>query len=141
MTLRDIRDPSKPDEINDSYTIRTVDGKPPRKHFKLPYFVYGAFSNAIGFARSDGSSCYEYRVSPAPDPSTAQLELWQKKQDPMPNECADVFEDYRKTVVVDIATGHILHLPRSMSERAARQNHEVVYAEVDFAPQKLGEEP
>jgi hypothetical protein len=53
--------------------------------------------------------------------------------------CKDVFEDYRKTVVVDVASGAILHMTRSMSPKAAHDHHEIVFISVDFAPQKLGE--
>ncbi len=43
-------------------------------------------------------------------------------------------------MVVDAATGRILHLTRSMSPRDARDRHEIVFASVEYAPQKLGDE-
>jgi hypothetical protein len=139
MTLRELRDESDPSEFDDHYTFRMVDGKPPKKRFKLPYFVNGVFDNAIGFAGRSQDSCYEYRVSPGRDGSTVQLELWQKKQNPQPPLCSDVFEDYRKTVLVDAASGRILHVTRSMSPQAAHDHHEVVFVSVDYALQKLGD--
>jgi hypothetical protein len=139
MTLREIRDPSDPDNFNDSYTFRLVNGKPPKGRFKLPYFVTGGFSNAIGFAQSGQDNCYDYRVQPGRDSETAQLDFWVKSA-PLPANCTDVIEGYRKSVIVDIATGTVLHVTRSMPARSARPRHEVDFVEVDYAPQKLGDE-
>ncbi len=139
MTLRELRDESKPGEFVDRYTFHLVDGKPPRKHFKLPYFVQGGFSSAIGFGHPEEQTCYDYRVSPGDSVSTVRLELWVKTR-PLPPNCNDVPEDYRKTVVVDVASGAILHVTRSMSPRAAHERHEIVFGSVDYAPEKIGDE-
>lgn len=139
MTLRELRDESRPGGFVDHYNFNLVDGMPPQKHFKLPYFVQGVFSSAIGFGRPEEQTCYDYRVSPGDSASTIRLELWVKTR-PLPPNCNDVPEDYRKTLVVDAATGRILHLTRSMSPRDAHQRHEIVFASVDYAPQKLGDE-
>lgn len=140
MTLRELRDASKPQELSDHYLFRMVDGKPPKKRFKLPYFVNGVFDNAIGFSVQTPDSCYEYRISPGKDGSTVQMELWKKKQNPQLPLCSDVFEDYRKTVLVDVATGRILQVTRSMSAQAAHDHHEVVFIAIDFAPQQIGDQ-
>jgi len=139
MTLRELRDESRPGEFVDRYTFHLVEGMPPRKHFKLPYFVQGVFSSAIGFGRPEEQNCYDYRVSPGDTASTVRLELWVKTR-PLPPNCNDVPEDFRKTVVVDVASGAVLHVTRSMSPRAARERHEIVFGTVDYAPQKLGDE-
>ncbi len=96
MTLRELRDESKPRGFVDHYNFSMVDGKPPKKHFKLPYFVQGVFSNAIGFGRPEEQTCYEYRVSSGDSASTARIEMWVKPR-PLPPNCNDVPEDYRKT--------------------------------------------
>jgi hypothetical protein len=138
MTLHVLRDESNPGGFVDRYTFRTVDGKPPKNHFKLPYFVQGVFSNAIGLARSEQQSCFDYRVSPGENAATATIDMSLKPGPVAPN-CKDVFEDYRKTVVVDVASGATLHVTRSMSPKAARDRHEIVFISVDYAPQKLGD--
>ena len=138
MTLRVLRDESNPNGFVDHYTFRMVDGTPPKNHFKLPYFVQGVFSNVVGLARPEQQSCFEYRVSPGDSAATATIDMWVKPGPAEPN-CRDVFEGYRKTVVVDVASGAILHITRSMSPKAAREHHEIVFISLDYAPQKLGD--
>jgi hypothetical protein len=138
MTLRVLRDESNPNGFVDRYTFRIVDGKPPKNHFKLPYFVQGVFSNAIGLARPEQQSCFEYRVSPGDTAATAKIDMWVKPGPLRPN-CKEVFEDYRKTVVVDVGSGAILRVTRSMSPKAARDHHDAVFISLDYAPQKLGD--
>jgi hypothetical protein len=148
MTLSEVRDEAKPGEFKDHYTFRLIDGKPPRKHLnlppfnrpiQLPYFVRGVFSNVIGFGGTRGRSCMEYRVSPGKDSSTVQLEVW-NKPGPLPPDCEDMFEDYHKTLLVEPATGKVLHVTRSMSAKAATESHDVSFVDVDFAPQQLGDQ-
>lgn len=138
MTLRVLRDDSNPNGFVDRYTFRTIDGRPPKNRFKLPYFVQGVLSNLVGLARPEQQSCFEYRVGPGDSAATAKIDMWPRPGPPQPN-CEDVFEDYHKTVVVDVASGAILHLTRSMSPRAARDHHEIVFISLDYAPQKLGD--
>jgi len=138
MTLRVLRVDSDPNGFVDRYTFNTVDGKPPTNHFKLPYFVQGILSNLVGLARPEQQSCFEYRVSPGDSAATARIDMW-VRQGPRQPKCKDVFEDYHKTVVVDAASGAILHMTRSMSPKAARDHHEIVFISLDYAPQKLGD--
>ena len=147
MGLREIRDEAHPGDLKDFYTFRLVNGKPPKKHLKLPpfnrkaklpYFVHGVFSNVIGFVGT-GMGCMEYRVSPGTSSATVKLETW-NKQGPLPEECKDILEDYHKTLLVERETGRVLHVTRSMSDEAARTHHELAFVDVEFAPQKLGEE-
>ena len=37
-TLREIRDETQSDEFKDNYSFKTVNGKPPKVHFTVPYF-------------------------------------------------------------------------------------------------------
>jgi hypothetical protein len=116
-----------------------VDGQSPKSHFKLPWFAQGVFSNAVGFVRMGDEGCYDYRLGPGDVDGSVQLEMWVKPGNPLP-ACKDVFEDYRKTLVVDAASGRILHVTRSMSARAAKEHHEIFFLSLDYGPQKLGEE-
>ena len=139
-TMHELRDEKNEGNFIENRTVRLVDGQPAPQRFKLPYFINGVFGNALGFhGGSESWSCYESRVNPGASPTTALFEFW-VKPGPLPPVCKDIFENYRKSVLVDIATGRVLNLTRSMSERAAEKHHEVVFVEVDFAPQKLGEE-
>ncbi|MFZ0732422.1 MAG: hypothetical protein WAM79_08875 [Candidatus Sulfotelmatobacter sp.] len=137
MTLREERDPSARGGFRDHYTFHLVDGNAPRSHFKLPYFVQDVFSNVIGFGRVDQQSCFDYRVSSGPTSGTVQLEM-SLKPAPLPPVCSGIFENYRKTVVVDPSTGAIEHVTRSMSASAAHKNHEIPFLSLDYAPQDLG---
>jgi hypothetical protein len=143
-TLRQIRDSKDPDEFNDSYTFKSVDGHPPKARFKLPYFVNGAFANGIGFASDDshGSDdsheCFSYALSREDGGTTLRLEVTAKPVRTA-SDCKDVFAEYHKIVLVDAATGIVKHITRSMSPAAARKHREVVFASIDYAPQNLGE--
>jgi hypothetical protein len=139
MTLQEVRDQSKSDDLIDRYTVHLVDGKPAPERFKLPYFTHGVFANALGFGHPEQNSCFDFRVSPGDSAATLQLEM-DVKPAPTPPNCIDMPENYHKTVVVDTASGEILHVTRSMSARAAHQRHEIVFVSVDYAPQKLGDE-
>jgi len=148
MTLRQIRDDKDPEELNDSYTVRLVDGKPPRKYLnlppfnrkaKLPYFVRSVFSNVIGFAGKGLGECTSYRVSLGPTASTVTLDV-ANKPGPVPDECKGDPQGYQKTLVVERDSGRVLHVIRSMSPESAARMRDVVFADVEFAPQKLGDE-
>lgn len=138
--LREIRNPSDPEDFRDRYEFNLVNGRPPKGRFKVPYFVSRAFSNAIGFAGSRAQkACYDYRLEEEDGGSTLRLELAAKPKsgDPV---CKDVFEGYRKTVVMDAATGVIRHISRSMPEKTARKEHEVFSAEIDYGPVHFGDQ-
>lgn len=141
VTLHEVRDEKIEGNFIEKWTIRQVDGKPAPPKFKLPYLINGVFGNAVGFGTGNDETwaCFESRVSPGTSASTARFEFWLKTGQ-LPPFCKDIVENYRKSVLVDIATGRILHLTRSMSEKAAHKHHEVVFVDVDYAPQKLGEE-
>jgi len=139
MTVEEVRVESKPDELDDRYTFHLIDGKPPKKHFKLPYFAHGVFANALGFGHPEQNNCFDFRVSPGDSSTTVELEMAVKPA-PLPPNCADIPDEYRKITIVDTATGRVLHVTRSMSARAAHERHEIVFVSVDYAPQKLGDE-
>jgi hypothetical protein len=138
--LREIRDESNPDDFSDRYEFKLVNGRPPKPRFKVPYFVQGAFANGIGFmAPREADACYDYQLAEEDTGATLRLDLAAKpeKIDPI---CKDVYEGYRKSVIVEKATGIIRHITRSMSAKAARQNREPFFVSIDYAPQKLGVE-
>lgn len=136
--LRQVRDPNHPDEFNDSYTFKSIDGHPPKARFKLPYFVNGAFANGIGFAAGDQRECYDYTLLREEGGTILRLELTAKSASSAP-ACKDVFADYHKIVLVDADTGIVKHITRSMSPDAARKYREVIFASIDYAPQNLGD--
>ncbi len=137
-TLRQVRDSKDPDEFNDSYTFKSVDGHAPKAHFKLPYFVNGAFANGIGFASEATRTCYDYTLSQEDGGATLRLEFAVKSasSDPV---CKEVPAGFHKIVLVDATTGIAMHITRSMSLDAARKYHDAVFASIDYAAQPLGE--
>jgi len=136
--LSEVRDPKISDGFRDSYQFKTVNGKPPGKSFKIPYLVQGAFPNAIGFADESQKNCFDYKLSQEDGGATLSLELAAKPPSSNP-ACKDVFEDYRKIVLIDVASGAVKHVTRTMSPAAARKHHETPFASIDYAPQSLGD--
>lgn len=137
-TLRQIRDSTNPDEFNDSYTFKNVDGHPPKAHFKLPYFVNGAFANGIGFASEATRTCFDYTLSQEDGGTTLRLEFAVKSASSDP-ACKEVPAAYHKIVLADAATGIVKHITRTMSPDAARKVHDAVFASIDYTSQSLGE--
>ena len=138
--LREIRDNSEPDSFTDQYEFKLVNGQPPKSHFKVPYFVSGAFSNSMGLvAPRDQDVCFDYQLAEENGGATLRLELAAKPQTSDP-ACNEILEGYRKSVMVDTATGVIRHITRSMSAAAARSHREVLSASIDYGPVTLGEQ-
>jgi hypothetical protein len=137
-TLRQIRDSKDPDKFNDFYTFNSVNGHPPKRHFKLPYFVNGAFANGIGFGSGDQHACYDWELSQEEGGKTLRLKLAVKTANTDP-ACKEIFAEYYKIILIDAATGIVKHITRSMSPDAAREDREVPFASIDYAPQHLGE--
>lgn len=138
-TVRELHNNSESDPFSDRYTFHLIDGKPPKEHFKLPYFVSGVFANGLGFGRPREQGCYDYRLTPQDGGTRLLLEMSAKPQSPLP-ACKDIFEGYRKTMLIDAAGGQILHLTRTMSAKAAKEHHEVFFLSIDYAPQRLGDD-
>lgn len=147
MTMRLIRSQTNPEDTTDHYTIHTVNGKPLHvvgflpiyRKAEFPYFVHSVFSNVIGMGGNGPGKCIVYQVLPGNSASTVTLEL-RNKPDAPAEECKDNFDGYHKTLLVERDSGRVLHVTRSMSAGAARAHHEVGYVDVEFAPQKLGDE-
>lgn len=139
-TFRLIRDSTRLDDFTEGHTFKSVDGHPPKALFKLPYLIDGAFANGIGFAYNDARECYDFSLSREDGGATTRLEIAAKRASTGAlAACKDVFEGYHKIVLIDAASGSVRHIIRSMSPKAARMRHEVVFAEIDYAPQVFGE--
>jgi hypothetical protein len=138
-TLREIRDSGRSDPFIEHHTFKTVDGRPPKSHFKIPFLVQGGFANALGFSREDTASCFDYRIVSQNGGATLRLDMALKLGSTNPR-CKDIAEGFKKTVLVDAETGHITHVERTISPEAAKHAKEVYYASIDYGPQKLGNE-
>jgi hypothetical protein len=138
-TLREIRDGAGSDPFIEHHTFKTVDGRPPKAHFKIPFLVQGGFANALGFSREDTASCFDYRIASQNGGATMRLDMALKRDSANPH-CNDIPEGFKKTVLVDAETGHITHVERTISAEATKHAKEVYYASIDYGPQKLGNE-
>ncbi len=134
-TLREIRDETKTDEFKDNYSFKTVDGKPPKPHFRVPYFVHGGFANALSGATN--RDCYDYRVASIENGATIQINV-DSRANVSDSACQDLPRDLHKVVRVDAASGAVKHVERSMEQDFSDKHHDVPFLSVDFAPQILG---
>lgn len=135
-TLQELRDESGPDEFKDRRIFNSVDGKPPKKRFKLPYFVHSAFSNGLGMTGEPKPACLDYRIRSLDD-NTIELKVDSRPGVSDPS-CADEPEEFHKTLWIDSASGAVKHVERDLSQRWANRHRDVPHALIDFAPQKLG---
>lgn len=138
-TLTEVRDRPEPDPFTEHHIVKTVDGRPPKPRFKLPFLVQGGFANGIGFARPDTQVCFDYHLDSPDGGKTLRLEL-DLKPDIADPACKDIPEGVRKTVLVDATTGQITHVQRTVSATASRERNEVYFMAIDYGPQKLGGE-
>ncbi len=137
-SLRETRaDPSAANPFEERHQFKSIDGKPPKPHVNIPYFVEGGFANAVGFTKEESAGCYTYQLSHEPD-GVRRLELTALPERGIV-ACDDVIKTYRKTVLID-AEGRITHVERSMSPEDAHNRREVDFAAMDYGPQPLGDE-
>jgi hypothetical protein len=138
-TLTEVRDRSEPDPFTEHHAFKTVDGKPVKPHFKVPYLMQGGFANGVGFGRPTTQGCFDYHLDSLDGGATLRLEADLKPgtSDPQCNESPD---GARKTVLVDAATGRITHVERTISAKASKQGNEAYFYSIDYGPQKLGDE-
>lgn len=136
--LREVRTDGGKDPFAEHHQFLSLDGKAAPEKFKVPYFVQGGFANAIGFASREDPECYDYVVTAGPDAGTVRLDLVVRAQD-ADAACRVIPEGYKKSVVVEAATGRVEFVERSMSAKAAAKLKEVPNAAVTYGPEKLGD--
>ena len=137
--LREIRDEGKKDPFRENHTFKSVNGQPAKAQFHIPFLVQGGFANMVGFVREETAGCFDYHLVSQDEGKNLRLDLALKPNHTGQN-CTDIQEGFRKTVVLDAATGRIIHVERTISAEVAKQGKEVYFASVDYAPQKLGSE-
>jgi hypothetical protein len=138
-TLRELRDESEAGGFRDEYTFKTVNGKAARLHFKKPYFVYNVFANSLGIGDSAQPRCFDYRFTQLDDGKTLQFNMDLKSSIPF-GLCSKIPDDYRKMMLIDVASGAVRRVERSISPAYAAKTLEIPYVAIDYAPQQLGEE-
>lgn len=138
-TLREIRTEGGRDPYQEKHQFRTVDGQPAQKKFDIPFFVQGGFANSMGFRHPEWNGCFDYQLTQGEDGKTLTLKLALREgsADPV---CRALPEGYRKTVVVERASGRVMFVERSISARAAKEKREAFYASMEYAPQTIGDE-
>ena len=138
-TLREVRKtiPDHDDPFTEEHTFHTVNGKPPKENFEIPYFVQGGFANMVGFAHPERGPCIDYRVLAGEQAGTVRLEMTPRADAGSAN-CAAVFKGYHGTILADTETGRILHSERTIAPEAATRQREPYFASVDYGPQELG---
>jgi hypothetical protein len=138
-TLRELRSGTGVDPFTEQHEFRTVDGHPAKSHFEIPFFVQGGFANALGFSKEEQKVCYDYRLSKGEDGKTWKLQM-ALRPNAVDGVCKAIPEGYRKSVVLDRATGRVILTEREISAAAAKSMKEIFYVSVEYGPRKIGEE-
>jgi hypothetical protein len=138
-TLRESRDENEPGGFRDEYTFKSVDGRPAKRHFKTPYFVYNVFANSLGIGASPRPKCFDYRFSTLDGGRTLQFNIDSKQgvQDP---SCNKIPDEYHKMMLIDTASNAVRHVERHISPQFADDNLEIPDVTIDYAPEQLGDE-
>lgn len=138
-TLREIRTEDPYDPFHETREYKTVNGRPLRKPFRLPFFVQGGFANLVGFRRWEQKECFDYTVTPEDGGRTVRLEMTLKTP-PTNSSCARLPAGFHRIVIAEPDTGRILHSERTISPEVAATSTEVYFGGIDYAPRKLGEQ-
>ena len=139
-TLRVVRMDTGPEPFSERVHFNTVDGHAVPPRVEIPFYIQGGFANAMGFmGRETATACYEYLVSTLDEGKTLRLDIAVR-----PNNtdaaCKEVPEGYRKSALIDAASGRITYVERTMSAKAAREKKDVFFATMQYGPQQMGDE-
>jgi hypothetical protein len=144
-TLRELRkgtpaaDDHFPDDpFNEQHDFHSVDGKPPKPKFRIPYFVQGGFANGVGFSYPEHQACFDYTITVGELPGTVRVERTGRVNSGNP-ACAKVFPGYHAVTIAEEATGRVLHAERTISEEEARSGKQAYFAAIDYAPRQFGD--
>ena len=139
-TMRVVRTGDAREPFDEKHVFHTRNGKPlPEgvQYPRVPFFVSGAFANALGFGRLAAEACLEVALQDDGTGPTLQLTV-ERKAELEPNPaCAAV--KTTKVLTVDREDAQVVHLLRTMSPEQAEQYRDVPYAELDYAPVALGD--
>lgn len=138
-TLRELRTGPGSDPFREQHEFKTVDGQPPKPKFGIPFFVQGGFANALGFYQEEAKGCYDYQLSAGEDGKTLKLQM-ALRPGAVGAVCKTIPEGYRKSTVVDRATGRVIFTEREISAAAAKSGKEIFYASMEYGPQQIGDE-
>lgn len=138
-TLREIRRDDPYDPFQETREYKTVNGRPLRRPFRMPFFVQGGFANLVGFRRWEQRECFDYIVAPGDNAQTVRLEMTLKAKPQNPS-CARLPAGFHRVVIADPETGRILHSERTISPEVAAEGTEVYFGGIDYSPQKLGDQ-
>lgn len=144
-TLRELRkgapaaDDKFPDDpFNEHHDFHSVDGKPPKPKFRIPYFVQGGFANGVGFSHPEHQACFDYTITAGEQPGTVRVERTARADSANP-VCAKVTPGYHAVTIAEEATGRVLHSERTISEEEVRHGNQAYFASVDYAPRQFGD--
>ncbi len=138
-TMRVVRTGQQNEPFDEKHVFHTRNGKPlpeGEQYPKVPYFVSGAFANALGFSRLPPPACLDLAVTDDGVAPTLQLSVERKPDSEAVPGCAAV--KTRKVLTVDRDSAQVVHLLRTIPAEQAEQYRDVPYAELDYAPVTLG---
>jgi hypothetical protein len=137
--LREVRETTGSNNFSEKHQFMSVDGHPPPPKFNIPFFVQGGFANALGFQNQDKIDCYDFQLASQESGKTIKLDIALKPNNP-DSACHQTLKDYRKTVLIEAASGRIIYVERTVSPEDFKLHHEVFFASMEYGPQKMGDE-
>jgi hypothetical protein len=138
-TMREIRTENSDDPFREQHDFKTVNGKPVKKLFPMPYFIQGGFANLIGVGHKELTGCFDYHLSLAPDGKNAQLDIDAKTNLNSSTCRVKVLRGAHWRKIIDPETGAVLHSERRILPEIAEANDEAYFASLDYLLQQFGD--
>ena len=138
-TLREIRTEREKDPFVEHHEFKTVDGHAPPAHFNIPFLVQGGFANALGFTKNQQAPCFDFILAVQDGGRKLKLDLTLRADRATPL-CDDIPDGYRKSILIDRASGRVDYLERTVSAEAAKRLKDVYFASMEYGPQTFGDE-
>lgn len=121
----------------EGHRFKWVDGKPAPPKFSFPFFLSGAFANGVGFSR-ERMKCFVTREEAAGKPDEAVL-IRESKPGPVQPGCEQMIAGAIDRIVVDRASGRIVHVEMTNPVAMAKKFKQPYFALIDYAPVTIGE--
>ena len=142
-TFRAIR---KPDGgfLNESRQITILNGKPvpPGEHVNLPSTLFGGFGRFQDmFFTTQHRPCFNFVLAPNPIPGASlQIDITLSSAAAANPGCEPGLQGLTGIARIDPASGQLTHLERTIPAPVATRGNYAIYASVDSAPTKVGDE-
>lgn len=137
-TFRVVRSGAPAEPFVETHQFKAVNGKPVPKHFNIPYFVQGAFSNGVGFT-PETAYCFDYAAGPAPDmPHTSLIVRRTRPGAEKTHGCEKIRFGEVRTTWFDDAEKVIVRVEVQLPEGVAQKDKAPYFGGVDYGRVQIG---